>query len=417
VIFLARGKRTNDGFPESFGFVFNSQKINNCMDAIHKDSRATSAVQFLLFVILLTVVFYFGRPLIIPIVSAAFFAMLMAPVCRFLERKIKRPFAVIICILILLIGVLAIFAVVVGQIVSFVDDLPTIQKKLDVLIKQGEGFIQQQFNMAPEDQTALIKKQVTSAGKSVSTYFGSIMKGVTSVLGGLVITMVYTFLLLFHREKYETFFIKLFGKEHPEKTREVLEEVTYVGQHYISGRTISMFILWVIHAIGFVAVGLKHGILLGGITALLSIIPYVGSYIGGLFPLLMAMVNGDSTSGGPVLEVGIIIVLAHALSTYIIEPLVIGSKLKLSALAMIFSIIAGSMVWGIAGMILFVPLLAMVRIVCERVERLKPYAYLICDPDEGKPSPIYDWFLKIWHKIFPGKKVHSHVRADKAGRK
>jgi predicted PurR-regulated permease PerM len=160
--------------------------------------------------------------------------------------------------------------------------------------------------------------------------------------------------------------------------------------------------LWVIYALGFMISGLKSAILLAGIAALLSIIPYVGGLIGGIFPFFMALTDEDPS--GTALGVVITIIFVHALSAYIIEPLVVGGRMKLSALAMIVVIIAGNALWGIAGMILFVPLLAMAKIVFEHVPALQPFGYLISDPDEGKTSGVEQWFVETFGKIFGRRK-------------
>jgi predicted PurR-regulated permease PerM len=377
------------------------------MTTTSKSSNITGlgGVIFLLFFILLFIVLHFGREILVPLVGAAFFAMLMAPISRWLEIKLSRPFAVIICILILLAGILGIFAIVAGEVNSFSDDLPKIEKKSNEMIKSLEETIEIHFGVNQERQVAMAKEQLQGLGKSAGGYIGKVLGGVTGLFGALVICLVYTFLLLYHRERYETFFIKLFGKGDPEGAKEIIENVTSVGQHYIKGRTVSILMLWVIYAIGFAVSGLKSGILLAGIAALLSIIPYIGGLIGGIFPLFMAMTDDDPS--GTATGVVITLIAAHALSTYIIEPLVVGGRMKLSALAMIVIIIAGNAVWGIVGMILFVPLLAMAKIVFEHVTALKPYAYLISDPDEGKASAIEDWFVAMWHKVFKTKKPHK----------
>jgi predicted PurR-regulated permease PerM len=96
--------------------------------------------------------------------------------------------------------------------------------------------------------------------------------------------------------------------------------------------------------------------------------------------------------------VAVALLFLHALSTYFIEPFVIGRKVKLSALGMLVGIIAGGSIWGVSGMILFIPILAMAKIVFEHIESLNPYAYLIADPDEGSTSKIELWFSKIFDK-------------------
>jgi len=373
-----------------------------------RQAKGYPAIQFLLFSVLLSIILYYGRELLLPIVYAAFFAMLMAPLCRWLEKKkINRIVAVIICVFIVLIALLGIFTVIVAEATSFTDDLPLIQKKLYEYISNLEAFIEKQFGMPQARQVELLKEQVSSAGKSAGSYFGTIINGVTGTLGGLVLTVVYTFLFLIHKEKYETFFIKLLGDGHAQTVKNVLEEITAVGQKYLSGRAISVFILWIIYSITLISFGIKGALLLAAIAALLSIIPYIGSILGSIFPFLVAVITKDFVIA---LWVAGMLIFLHALSTYFIEPVIIGRKVKLSALAMVVGIVAGGYVWGVSGMILFIPILAMVKILCENVEHLKPYGYLIADPDEGAPSRLEEWIYEKFSGKTSYKKRSMHKK-------
>lgn len=373
-----------------------------------RQAKDYPAIQFLLFSVLLTIILYYGREFLLPIVYAAFFAMLMAPLCRWLEsKKVNRIVAVIICVFIVLITLLGIFAVIVAEATSFTDDLPMIQKKLYEYISSLEGFIEKQFGMPQARQVELLKEQVSSAGKSAGSYFGTIINGITGTLGGLVLTVVYTFLFLIHKEKYETFFVKLFGDGHAQTVKKVLEEITAVGEKYLSGRAISVFILWIIYTITLLSFGIKGALLLAAIAALLSIIPYIGSILGSIFPFLVAVITKDFATA---LWVAGMLLFLHALSTYFIEPIIIGRKVKLSALAMVVGIVAGGFVWGISGMILFIPIIAMVKILCENVEHLKPYGYLIADPEEGTQSRLEEWIYKKFSNKTANKKRSLHKK-------
>jgi predicted PurR-regulated permease PerM len=355
-----------------------------------------SANQFLLFFVLLSVVLYFGRELLVPIVFSAFFAMLLAPVCRALEGKgVSRIPATIICVFILLVVLLGIFAIVVGELTSFIDDLPTIQKKMLSIIDSMEVYFEHSFNMSRSRQSKIIEQQISNLGKSTGNYFGAIINSVTAMLGGLVLVVVYTFLLLFHKEKYEGFFFKIYADHDPDRVTKILEEVTAIGQKYLTGRAISVMALWIIYAIALLLFGLKNSILLAAIAALLSIIPYIGSILGSIFPFLVALVMKDMSTA---LWVTVVLLFLHALSTYFIEPVVIGRKVKLSALSMLVSIFAGGFIWGVAGMVLFIPILAMAKIIFEHIPRLHPYAFLIADPDEGNGSKLESWFTGLFKR-------------------
>jgi predicted PurR-regulated permease PerM len=144
--------------------------------------------------------------------------------------------------------------------------------------------------------------------------------------------------------------------------------------------------------VGLLIIGIKYAILLGCIAALLTIIPYVGTLIGGLFPFMMAIVNEDSWT--PALWVGGLMIFIQALDNYFIEPYVIGGEVNLSALATILAIVAGGFIWGVAGMFLFIPMLAITKIILDNVEKLRPLGFIISDPD--KPN-------RAIRKTSPGK--------------
>jgi predicted PurR-regulated permease PerM len=362
------------------------------------------ANRLLLFTVLLTIILCYGRELLVPLVYSAFFAMLLAPVCCKLENKgINRTFSVVICVFILLVALLGIFAIIVSEMSTFVDDLPVIQKKLLMMIGSAETYISKTFHLTRTSQSKMIERQINTIGQSTGTYFGAVINSITGTLGGLILIIVYTFLLLFHKEKYESFFVKVFSDHEPARIKTILQEVTGIGQKYLAGRAISVLFLWVIYTIALLLFGLKTAILLAAIAALLSIIPYIGSILGSVFPFLMALVTKDLITA---VWITVALLFLHALSTYFVEPVIIGRKVKLSALAMLVGIIAGGFIWGVSGMILFIPILAMVKIVCEHVDNLQPYAFLIGDPDEGNPSRIEEWFKNKFGKT-RGRKNHT----------
>ncbi len=374
------------------------------MATLSKEPRSINwqVNQGLLFIILLVAVLYVGRGLLVPLISAGFFAMLMAPVSGYIEKFIKRPFAVILCILLLLVAILGIIAIIIAEISSFTGDLPAIVATANDLLQSGESFIHDHFGLEPQQQVAIANEQITAFGKSAGSYLGSLLAGTTQVVGALVITLLYTFLMLLYRERYEIFFTRLFGTGHPEKTKEIINNITLIGQQYIKGRTAAALLLWLFYATSFTLIGLKNGILLGAIASLVSIIPLVGGVIGGLFPFFMSLTLRPSD--GLPLKVVVVVVLANALNTYVIEPMVVGGRLRLGALPMIAFIIIGGALWGIAGMILFIPLLAMAKILCDNIDNLKHFGYLVSDPGEGKTSAIGNWVSNLWGRVFTPKK-------------
>jgi predicted PurR-regulated permease PerM len=354
------------------------------------------ANQYLLFAILLTIVLYFGRTLIIPLVFAAMLAMLMAPVCRRLDRLgLKRGLSTFFCVFILVLVIVGIGAIIGAQFASFAKDIDKIEKKGKEVITQGQTYIQEKFGVSPEKQESVVKEKAKEAGNKAGGMATRFISGFTSSLAGMVITLVFTFLFIFSKEKYENFFLKLFRNQDQQEVKKVVEKISTVAQKYLTGRAMSIGIIAVLYAIGLSIVGLKNAVLLAGIAALLTLIPYVGTVLGGLFPVFMALVTEDNTQTA--IWCVVVLFVIQTLDNYFIEPNVVGGEVNLSALTSIVCILAGGMIWGVAGMILFLPLTGIVKIICDHVESLQPIGYVIGDPDANKKSKLTQWFKKKFH--------------------
>lgn len=332
----------------------------------------------LLFFILLTVVLYFGRDILILTVFSIFLAMLMTPVSNKLESwGVNRVFSTLISVFLIVISIMAVLTLITAQIVTLTEDLPQIQKRLEEFITSIQGWVENQFGMSPEQQIKALKEQTKNTISSAGSYLTGVVTGIVTLFGGFMLVLVFTFLFLLHREKYENFFVLMYKDEKREDAKAIISKVSKIAQQYLSGRAISIIILTVFYTIGLLILGIKNAFLLSAIAAIVTFIPYVGPVIGGLLPIFMALVSNDSF--GPALGVLIVISLAQLFDNYFIEPYVVGGNVNVSPFFTIFILIVGGLVWGIAGVILFLPLLGMIKIILDNVEGLYPYAYLIGD--------------------------------------
>ncbi len=134
-------------------------------------------------------------------------------------------------------------------------------------------------------------------------------------------------------------------------------------------------LLWVLYGIGFSVVGVESAIFFAVLCGLLEIIPFVGNLTGTCLTLLAVLAQGGDSK----MLIGVLIVygLVQFLQTYILEPLIVGEQVNINPLFTILSIILGEFVWGVAGMILAIPLLGIIKIICDKVPELKPYEFLI----------------------------------------
>ena len=186
-------------------------------------------------------------------------------------------------------------------------------------------------------------------------------------------------------------------KEKEDKAVEVVDKVQKVSAQYLSGLFMMIVCLWIMYGIGFSIVGVKNALFFAVLCGLLEIIPFVGNLTGTVLTVSMSLVQG----GGTGLVVGILVTYAivQFIQTYLLEPLVVGAEVNINPLATIVGLVGFQILWGIAGMILAIPLMGMFKIVCEHVEPLKPFAYLIGSSQNGKESAfkkkIKDWGKKL----------------------
>jgi len=362
--------------------------------------------RYLWLLVLLTVVFYFGQPVLIPLFSGALFAMLMAPLCRKMDKKMNRGMSSFVCTAIVMISILLILAVAAWQLASLVEDMPVVKERSEKLLTATEKFIQEKFSISPAKQESIVQKQLKSLGSSAGSYAGKMLGGITSSVAWLVLALLFTFLFLYNKERYESFFVKIFKNEEPARVKSIVEKISHVSERYLLGRSFSILILFVCYTTGLLIIGVKNALLLAAVASLLTIIPYAGTILGSIFPVVMAIITEDSFE--PAIWTGVVMIVIQAIDNYFVEPYVVGGEVNLSAMATILIIVCGGLVWGVAGTILFIPLLGIMKIICDHVENLKPYGYLIGDPDANKPSK-----LKLWIQEKIGKKRQSRSPGNK----
>ncbi len=342
----------------------------------------------LLFSILAVVALYYGRLFFIPLAFAILLTMLMVPVSRWLEKHgVGRVAATLLCILLFLLFIAFIFLVITLQAASISEDLPQIQQKLQQSLDIAQQWIQKEYGVAPQEQIQFVREQITKFSQSANKYFTTVLSGALGLITSFVLVILYMFFLLWKREKYEEFMLKLFSDESKPTAKDTIHQIRKVAAQYLVGRLISMLFLAVFYNIGFSIIGIENAILISLVAVLPTIIPYVGAFVGGVFPLLMALVSG---SAGMVLPTAGVLVAAQVIDNNIIEPLVMGAKLNLSPMFTIIAIVAGELIWGIPGMILFEPLFSIIRIVCAHVPGLHPYSFLLEDELE-EPG----WISKV----------------------
>jgi predicted PurR-regulated permease PerM len=349
--------------------------------------------KILFFTVLTAVVLYFGREFFVLLTFSGFIAMLMTPFSNRLEKRgMSRILSSIISIFIIVAFIAGIIVLLSSQAASLSEDFPQIQETFQGFVAKVEIWINEKLGVSSDT----LKSRASDAMSKAGGFITGMVAGVLSFIGTLMLVLVFSFLFLLHREKYENFVVMLSKEDKKTETRRMISKISKIAQKYLTGRLISIVILGILYLIGFTIIGLKNAALLSGIAALMTFIPYVGPVIGGIIPVFMALVSGSLNQA---FWIVVIMSLAQLFDNYFIEPLVVGGSVNISPFFTIFILILGGVLWGIAGVILFLPLLGIVKIVLENVEGLQPYAYLIGDQkSKSATSNLWNRFKGIFSK-------------------
>jgi predicted PurR-regulated permease PerM len=328
---------------------------------------------------------YFAREFLIPLALAGMFAMLFVRTSKYLEGKgIKRGSSALICVLILVILVAGAFTLLSYQISNLADNMGGIKMRLVEMVEQVRLWVYQTFGVSYEKQEQIFREQSKGNGTGkIGSFAGSFM----GILVNSILVTVYIYLLLYSRDHIKQFILKLVNSDKRAKTEKVIGQSVLVAQKYLSGLSAMIIMLWIMYGIGFTIAGVEYAIFFAILCGLLEIVPFVGNITGTSVTILAVLVQGGD--GGMILAVAITYALVQFLQTYILEPLVVGEQVSINPLFTIMVIVLGEMIWGIAGMILAIPLLGIVKIICDNVPALQPYGFLIgSEKKKGKHGMI-----------------------------
>jgi len=347
----------------------------------------------LLGICLLFFLLSYGKFILMPLAFSALIAMLLQPISRWLERyKFNRILAILTSIALVTIVLGGIVSLLSIQLMQFADRLPEANQKIQAVSSDLIQFFEAQFNLSPNRQIEFLERgletMVDKSGQYISTALGT----TTSVFTTISLLPFFVFFMMYYKNMYRTFLHKAVeGKN--KAIDKVIDNIQNVTQSYIVGMMMVITILAVLNAIGLWIVGIKHTLFFAVFAAVLAIIPYIGIIIGSLPAVLFALLFTDSLLN-PVAVIGVFAAVQFLEGNFI-TPNIVGSSVSINPFMALIALIIGGNLWGIAGMILFVPFLGILKCIFDQVEALKPYGYLFGDrmeyqsagPDPEEPEP------------------------------
>lgn len=330
----------------------------------------------LLFVLIVFALLYYGSSFLITFIFGVFFASLMTPFSNLLERiKFSRSLSSLTSTLVVLIVVGLLLYIFVWQITLFVSDISSIRREVQSLIQSIQNEITALTNLSLEEQKNIWQTRSESFLNTVESELTRFLGNILTTTAAFLISLIYTFLLLYYRDKFSQFVLMYVKPENEERANSIMFKTNKVVYQYLWGRAQVMILLGVMYYITFLIFDIPYAMLLTLFGALVTIIPYLGPFISGLLPILFSFIYMQDVS--TIIIFTIIIVTIQLIESYVFEPLIIGHEVRVNPLTVIIAIILGGMIWGLAGMILFVPIFAIIKIISNHTPGFEPIGYLL----------------------------------------
>jgi predicted PurR-regulated permease PerM len=319
------------------------------------------------------------QEIIVPFAFAGLLAVLLNPVYnRFQKWKFNKIIAITLTIFLAILVVGGVMFFLSSQIAQFGEMMPQLETKTMKLLGNLQVWLSSSFGISTEKQMSMLDEAInnsrTYVGKTVNTVFG--------IISYFLLIPLYIFLLLFYKPLILNFIFEVFDEDNSEQVAEILQETKGAVQSYIVGLMIEMTIIATLNSTALLILGVPYALLLGVVGAILNLIPYVGGLIAIALPVLISFITKDGYTT-PLLIIGAYM-LIQFVDNNIIVPRVVSSKVSVNALISILVVLLGGMLWGVSGMFLSIPFVAVFKIIFDRIDELKPWGKLLGDtmPDD-----------------------------------
>ena len=323
-------------------------------------------------------ILYLTQSIIVPVIYSAIIAIVLNPVVNFFtKRKINDILAISITLIIFIALTLFIIMFLSVQMMQFKDSFPKVVTKFNQFADLTELWAADRFSIDKIKIHSMVLRK-----KSEFINNGGVLIGETilNTGGKLVVALlipVYVFMILFYQKHLIIFIHKLFNRKEYGEVDAVLNSTKLIIQGYLDGLFLEALIMAFLNSATLLIIGVNYAILLGVLGAIVNVVPYVGGIISIFFPVIIAIIS--DTPSDAILVI-IFYLIIQFFDVHYIVPKVVASKVKINALVSIVVVLAGGALWGFPGMFLSIPLTAIVKVIFDHVEPVKPWGFLLGVP-------------------------------------
>jgi predicted PurR-regulated permease PerM len=330
---------------------------------------------------------YLLQDLLILLSFALVLALLLLPASKWMESKgLPRALAIFVAIVLTFALISSLLFVAGLQIMEFSSELPLFAKKTEKWVSSLQSFISSNFNISRRKQMLELSNELMALLKNSGVIISTTFSTALHVITALILVPVFTFFFLFYRDFFEQFLQKVFPKTEGQVLTKVMEKTGSVVQGYLVGLLVVMLIVAVLNSIGFWWIGVEYPVFFGFLTGVLLLIPYIGIWMGALLPILLSLIT---LSPSHALAVVAWVAAAQFIEANFITPLVVGSKVSMNPMVAMLALLCGELLWGIPGLILALPLTAVMKVIFDSIPSLEPYGFLLGEaPERTKETKV-----------------------------
>ena len=351
---------------------------------------------FFIGIIAFVAILYIAQDIIVPIVFSIIVAILLHPVVNFLVRiRINRIIAILITLILTSLLIVSFIALIFSQAKQFGESWPMLVDKLTDSINEIISKIAVYLDLKPQIIHEWITKSKDELLHFSNEAIGQTILSVGNAIMLLLLIPVYIFLILFYQPLLIEFVRRLFASSDHKQVNDIVTQIKSVIQRYLSGLVIEAFMVATLNSAALLILGVDYAILLGIIGALLNVIPYIGGIVAVALPMIVVLAT-KSSAWYAFYVMGCYYFIQLIDNNYIV-PYIVASKVKINALFSIIVVFVGNAIWGITGMFLSIPLLAIVKLIFDHIESVKPWGFLLGDtmPSILELKPILKRIKKI----------------------
>jgi predicted PurR-regulated permease PerM len=331
----------------------------------------------------LAVALYLGKAILLPFFFSVLLATLLLPITKKLQQwGVRKVLAIAIVIIVSMSLIGIVIYLLSSQISNFADDFPTLQKRFHEVVLSGHKWISENLNIGVRAQKQYLNEAAEKMKTNGPQMVGRTVLTLTGMISYLVFLPIYTFLILYYKDMIKKFLIELCKDGEEDRVREILHDSQQISQQYLTGLLIELCIVFALNTTGFLILGIKYPIFLALMAAILNLVPYIGMLVANVICIIVTLVSSENMMDA--VWVAVVLMAVQLVDNNLLMPWIVGNKVKLNALAIILGVLVAGTLAGVSGMFLAIPALAVMKLIFERVEHLRPWSILLGDQLTGE---------------------------------